>query len=461
MVYNFNVFTVFDVLAVIVLTAVAGAVLMIVRDRFTQSELSVLWLSFGAHVAAMFAQQAISLGHYEGGDMYSYALGGAQIADAITREPTSFLPLTLRLLFQQETAFPFFILGEGSSTGSMVALTGLCDLFTGSSLWGTALVFTFWAFFGKVLLYTAFRQWFHPSLRSRLQVGVFLVPSVIFWSSAIMKESVAIGAIGIVTFGIVRMLRRRVPSGLALAVFGAFVIGLIKPYILFPLTIATGIWFVTHRAWSRSVRIVVRPLYVVLGLAVAVGGAVAVNELFPKYSFDNFNDESTRLQEVGLRIGGGSTYTLSGTEHRTAVDQVLLSPLALFTALFRPLPPEVRNPFMGLNSIETLIIFIFALRAVWQRSWRWAWGVVRDTPPLMFCIVFVVLLGIGVGLTCTNMGTLSRYRMPLVPFLTMMLLMLTVKDPKLVSAAALAPSPASPLPRGPAVPDAVTAQGLR
>jgi hypothetical protein len=436
----------FDVFAVTVLAFLGGSVLMVVRDRFTQSELTILWLSLAAHIGSMFAQQAITFGYYGGGDMYAYSEGGREIADAILREPGTFVPLTVQLLLQQDVVFPFFILGAGASTGSMVAVTGFIDLFTGSSLWGSAMVVTLWAFFGKVLLYVAFRQWFRPSTRFRIQIAMLLVPSVVFWSSAILKESVAVGAIGIMVFGLVRVLQRALLRGLPLMLFGALVVALIKPYILFPFSVAAGIWFLTHRSQQRQVEIVIKPVFVVLGLAVAVGGFIALSSLFPRYSLDNFNDETSRLQEVGIRVGGGSTYTLSTTEHRSAVDQVLLAPLALFTSLFRPLPPEVRNVLMGMNSVETLIIFIYALRAIWNRSWRWAWATVRNSPPLLFCVTFVILLGIGVGLACTNLGSLSRYRMPLVPFFAMVLLVLTAREAGTITTPSIL-EPASPQPQ--------------
>jgi hypothetical protein len=52
--------------------------------------------------------------------------------------------------------------------------------------------------------------------------------------------------------------------------------------------------------------------------------------------------------------------------------------------------------------------------------------------------LFVVGLGIGVGLTTTNLGTLSRYRMPLVPFFGLLLMALAqTRQVPTVSAATL------------------------
>ena len=47
-----------------------------------------------------------------------------------------------------------------------------------------------------------------------------------------------------------------------------------------------------------------------------------------------------------------------------------------------------------------------------------------DDPFLVFCTVFVIAFGIAVGLTSTNLGTLSRYRSPILPFFAVLLLVL-------------------------------------
>jgi hypothetical protein len=47
-----------------------------------------------------------------------------------------------------------------------------------------------------------------------------------------------------------------------------------------------------------------------------------------------------------------------------------------------------------------------------------------EEPFLVFCVVFVITFGIAVGLTSTNLGTLSRYRSPILPFFAVLLLVL-------------------------------------
>ena len=114
------------------------------------------------------------------------------------------------------------------------------------------------------------------------------------------------------------------------------------------------------------------------------------------------------------------------------------APAALVFALFRPTLFEVRDLLILANSVETTLLSLLFLRMVLTRNLRNVRRQVIEDPFLVFCIVFVVAFGTAVGLASTNVGTLSRYRAPLLPFFVALLLVLVrpndrrsqAKDPK-------------------------------
>jgi hypothetical protein len=103
------------------------------------------------------------------------------------------------------------------------------------------------------------------------------------------------------------------------------------------------------------------------------------------------------------------------------------APLALGTALFRPFIFEVRNVQTALAAVETTALLLLLFSSASRRSWRGIWRDCASSPELMFCLVFTLMMATAVGLTTTNLGTLSRYRMPMEPFLA--LLVLTISAP--------------------------------
>jgi branched-subunit amino acid transport protein len=115
---------------------------------------------------------------------------------------------------------------------------------------------------------------------------------------------------------------------------------------------------------------------------------------------------------------------LSGEIPTTLAGQLAYAPAALLTSLFRPSIFEVRNLLMLANAVETTVLTVLFVRVLFTRNLGSVRRQIMEDPFLVFCVVFVIAFGIAVGLTSTNLGTLSRYRSPLLPFFVVLLLVL-------------------------------------
>jgi hypothetical protein len=100
---------------------------------------------------------------------------------------------------------------------------------------------------------------------------------------------------------------------------------------------------------------------------------------------------------------------------------------------------------MLINAVETTTFTYAVGRTLIGQSWQVTWRRLSSSPLLMFCLVFSLTMGVGVGLATTNLGTLSRYRMPLVPFFAALVLITSVP----VHHAKPAPRPVRPVPPRP------------
>lgn len=429
-----------NVVAFCALLATATGIVYALRDQFGRQESKLVWTALYAHAAAVLAQIVITYEYYGIGDMMAYDLSGQLIADAILYDPGTFLPETLQLIFQTGGSFPFPVEAGQPSTGTMSGLTGLLYAFLGSSLAGTALCISLWAFFGKLAAFQALKSGFHRDLHSRLLIAMLLIPSAVYWSSGIVKESVAIGGLGFMVLGARHFIDARYARAAALLVIGFPAVSYTKPYLLFPFVVATGVWYALTRAERAGRNFILKPIHFFLGLTASVVGLVLLGKVYPRFALDTFSQEASKLQITGMMVEGGSNYSLGSGEKTTAAGQLAFAPVALATALFRPLVFEVRNVLMALGATETMALLVLAFRGVSRRGLTWALALIRSSPQLMFCIAFVLILGVAVGLTTTNLGTLSRYRMPLVPFFAAVLLMLTAPA-RPVQATKLQPRP--------------------
>lgn len=437
------------------LVTVIGALLALSQaSRFARWETVLLMTSFAAHIVAAFAQIWLTMGLYGGGDLFGYAWRGEAIAAVLRSDFVEFAPELLKVLFHQDGILPVEVASVGSTTGAMDAIAGFLSFFTGGSTYTLCLTVAIAAYFGKVALYRAFSESFPEVLHRRLMVAAMLVPSVVFWSSALLKESVAICGMGYLVLGLVRL--RRTPGVSLLQMGGgAVVIGLVKGYILLPMALATGAYF-----YFESLPIVrrsVRPVQLALGAGVAVGGVVLLSHIFPSYSVDNLAEQAAVYQDVGQIVRGASTYAIGDPSQVTLMGQLRFAPIALATSLFRPLLFEANSVQVAVNALETAVVLFVMIRALARRGFGPARALIFRSPMLVLSLVFTLTFGIAVGLTTTNLGALSRYRMPLVPFLWTLVLILDARHhaPEAVARVTHAkPKLQKRLPGGPLVTDA-------
>lgn len=393
-----------------------GVVVFYVAQRGLElrREVPVLALAFVMRILAAFAQVVITRGYYGGGDAMSYHQGAVAIAGLVSDQPERFLPRVMDLVFHGEPHFPIYFYGAGTPTGTLYGLTALVALPTQGSIYAICIAYALFAFAASRALYQVFRERFPEHLRVPILLAVMAVPSVVFWTSGIVKEAAAMAGFGWMVFGLHRLAQRRwIQAALALGP-GLVVAALVKGYVVAAFVVAAAVFLYWSRALGPGGSFRLRPHYIIGLGGLSILALVAFSRVFPQYSIQGVMEETVRLQEVGPLVEGGSNYQLA-SEDRSLIAQIVLSPLALLTALFRPLPYEASGITGAVNVLETTLITGWLLVVLYRRRWRDLLAIVRGSPLLVFCVTFIVLFGVGVGLASTNLGTLSRYRAPMMP----------------------------------------------
>lgn len=418
-----------DHIIALLVAGVGAFIVAINLRRFSHSGQKAVWFCFWAHVAGTYAHIWLTINVLGGGDIFSYERYGLLLSDLLTRDFASYSLEIINLYFQRDGVnLPVF--GVGSSTGSQVAVVGALLYLTANSFYATNLIVSLLAFSGQVAIYLGLREVIRPAYHKRLQIACLLVPSVIFWSAAVQKEAIALAGLGWVFLALMRFAYGKMHAGHVLAaLLGAILVANSKAYILIALVAGGAAAFYWRRSQATSGQnaLVTKPLYLGLALVIALVGMIVLGELFPRFSIQNFAAEAASLQTVGQRVEGGSNYIIVDPDQSAELGltgQLLFAPIAVFTSLFRPLIVEVHNTMSFINALETTAIVIVFIKILRARPWRQSIKMIMSSPPMMFCLVVTMILALGVGLTTTNMGTLSRYRMPMMPFYITLLLML-------------------------------------
>ena len=417
-----------ELLIVTFVLAGGGALSLSIARGFGPKARQIVIASYGAHALSAFVQVWIYRYLYGYGDMLVYHRNGMILSDLMRYDFTRFFPDVVSLVFHGDPILPVWIFGAGSSTGTMSGLAGILCYVCADSLYAVTLVVAIVSFVGKVWLYRALAAQLPRELEYRALIAGLFVPSVVFWSSGLLKESFAIIGMGLMMLGI--WTQRSWASRIALVGMGTTVVMLVKAYVCFAMVPSIAVWFYWKRAMEKSggKAVTVRPVYLVAAASAALLLIVALGRMFPEYALENLAEHAARQQTTGSQYAGASNYQLvevDPNERRSFLGQLQFAPLALLTALFRPFLFESRNIQMAINALETTALMLLFLHSVFTRSWVTLWARLRRSPTLMFCLTFTLTMGVSVGLASTNLGTLSRYRMPMIPFFAALVLVWT------------------------------------
>lgn len=414
-----------DLVVTPVVIMLVYAVAYVVRGRLTDEITSRYY--FPALTLKIFG--AIALGllyqyYYDGGDTFNFHTRGSRIIwEAFVESPVlgwklltssgEYIPGAVKYY----SRIPFYY---DSSSFFVVRIAAFFDLFTFSSYSATAVLFAYFSFIGCWLMFLTFYR-LMPQAHGWISVAVLFVPSVIFWGSGILKDTLTLGALGMLTYAAHTVLIQRQPKvgKIFLLITSAWIIFVVKKYILLCFLPALLLWMYAARlARIKSVvlKIMVVPVITVLLVASGYYAVILIGKDDPRYSLDKIAiTAQITAYDIGFYTGrdAGSTYSL-GELDGTFSNLMGKFPQAVNVSLFRPYLWEVRNPLMLLSALESLVLLLLTVWVVFTCRFH-LFQALRN-PIVLFCLVFSITFAFAVGVSTFNFGTLARYKIPLIPF---------------------------------------------
>ena len=390
---------------------------------------------------------AIALGfiyqfYYDGGDTFNYHTHGSRIIwQAFMDAPTK----GFKLLFIDgsdtrgvyEYASNIYFLRDPSSY-FVIRTAAVLDLLTFSSYSATAVLFSVFSFTGMWMLFLTFYKEY-PHLHRGIAFAALFIPSVFFWGSGLLKDTVIISCLGIATYQFHKIFfeGRTTAWSIGVLLLAIYVMFNVKVFILQAYLPAVIVW-ATARNFGRIRSVVVKmmlvPLVFALILMSSYYSIVKVGEKDVKYSVANLA-KTAQITAYDIRFwtgrDAGSGYTLEISDW-TPLGMLQAAPAAINVSLFRPYIWEVRNPLMLISALESTFLLLFSIFILFK-NFSHFFSALRN-PNIMFCLVFSLMFAFAVGISTFNFGTLTRYKIPLLPFYMMALIIMmdySNKDKKL------------------------------
>ena len=310
----------------------------------------------------------------------------------------------------------------GSKEYFLSRIVAFLGLFCFNSYTVISLFFATISFSGIWALYITFAK-IRPHVYKQLALAVFYVPSMFFWGSGILKDTICVGALGWFFYALYRggIQRQSLLRCILIGLVAAYLLLAIKAYILLCFLPAALLWVFNEtnaRIKNSTLRLVARPLFLVLGGAMAVYAATNLTKGDNEYDVDKIGERSKITSDYLYRTSleqNGSGYHL-GELDGSIGSMVKLAPQAIGTTLFRPFIWETRNPVMLLSALEAGFFLFFTLRIFWRTGVIRTLGIIGKNPVLLLCFVFSLAFSAAVGITSSNFGTLVRYKIPMIPF---------------------------------------------
>lgn len=311
---------------------------------------------------------------------------------------------------------------------TVCAILAVMMIFTLNTFLPTAVILAAIAYTGVWALFRTFATKF-PKQTPYIAIAVLYIPSTIMWGSGIFKDTICMFSLGWLTYGAFRLLINRDFrfKTVAMTIISFVLLSTIKLYILIAFIPAIIFWILasySHKIQSAFMRFMTK----LAVFAVCVFGFIYVmqeySDTFGRYSLDKFAKTSYLISSYIQEQSGdqGSAYDL-GITSATPAAMISKFPAAVNITLFRPYLWETRKIIQLINAVEATIFMLITLKVLFSIGIMGFWRTIAKDPTLQFCLIFTLIFAFAVGISSGNFGTLSRYRIPCLPFFGLLLVL--------------------------------------
>lgn len=313
----------------------------------------------------------------------------------------------------------------------IIRLTALLSFITFGYYTLIGLFFAMFAYSGLWKLFLFFYEQ-RPNMHKAFAWSILFFPSVIFWSSGLLKDSVTIGALGWFTYSLYRVLQGKKVIRNALMIFiSVYLIATIKVYIL----LAFAPFFLLFIFLKKLNVIKATVFKYVLTFGIIVGSVFIFSQTYDsyeeeldQYAVENLTSSITSLNQVievmSGKSGAESNFNLGAEFDGSFPGLIRIAPYALVATFYRPFIWETSKISQLMAAVESLLLIYFTMLLLFKIGPVRLIKYILSDQLIIFCLLFALTFGLFVGASTLNFGTLVRYKIPCMPFYAIALFLL-------------------------------------
>ncbi len=356
----------------------------------------------------------------ETADIYKYFNDGMVMARSISDNPLDYLrmltgidadaPHLSKYYSQMSSWFRPWEEPVYNDNRIVVRFNALIGIISGGYIGVHNIAANFLVFTGLIALYKFSLNKISKNKSALIFWGIFLFPSVLFWGSGILKESILLFAIGWFLLFTYKLKNKQFSAANMINVlFALFILVLLKAYIIFLLIPVLITFYLLENKNKYKAYII--PGYVVV-FTVWTGFFIGLGFLFPDYNLMEIianKQNSFVLFSQSVEAGSIITHRLMEPNIGSFLSFV---PSGFWNTLTRPHIFDSTSPLIIFAALENILIWtMLILMLVFFNKDKIL------SPFFWFCISFVIITFVFVGMVTPLYGAIVRYKIPALPFL--------------------------------------------
>ena len=298
---------------------------------------------------------------------------------------------------------------------TIIRFNALAHLFSFGYFNVHTVIMCFLSFTGLTALFKALAP-FYPGKKNALIALIYLIPSVLFWSSGVLKESLLIFALGLLIRKCLIISAKQYKwTDILVLVFCILLLLILKVYILACLLPSLFTWYWVEKSSRKLILLKYLAIY-------AVYFAAALN-LQHVSSDHNILETIVKKQKWFLGLArnsqSGSAFQMD-VLNPTPSSFLKAAPEALMNSIARPFIWSKGNALSRMAALENSAIIVFILLCI-SKSKRMG---AAERNLFIMLISYVLMLYLLIGWVTPVAGAIARYRVPGIPMLLAAFLLL-------------------------------------
>jgi hypothetical protein len=356
-------------------------------------------------------------------DAFKYYLDGKVIFNVLKENPIDYLKIVTgigndaeylhKYLDHAEFWYKSFNYNLLNDNRFVIRINAIISIISFGSYWVHSVIFSFLSFTGLVAIYRVFSRFIN--YKYLLLISVFFAPSVMFWSSSVLKESLIIAMLGMLLFNYFKMLdKEKLFMSISFFIISFLLMLLLKFYVLFTLLPSLIFYFIYKLNKSKNSFYIFSAVYLIIILLFFNSNLFTSHNLVEIISAKqhDFNNLLDATKNVGSRV-------ILPILEPNFWSILKATPNALINSFFRPFFGDIHSVIVIPALFENILIILLILMSIVFFN---GGKVKENLPIILFITSFVLSLFILIGLTTPVLGALVRYKVPALPFLFVLFL---------------------------------------